>query len=68
MVEECSGEGADDRVREQQHGHATGDGERVGVAFGIEQHAANQGGLEYAIGQLAGEAHREEAPEPRRTA
>ncbi|SKZ43362.1 Uncharacterised protein [Mycobacteroides abscessus subsp. abscessus] len=68
MVEERSGERTDDRVREQQHCHATCDGERIGVTFGIEQHSTDQRCLKHAIGQLAGEAHGEQPSESRRTA
>ena len=57
-VQQRAGERPEHRVRQQEHGEARGDGERVGLPLGVEQHRPAERGLEHAVAPLRGEAQR----------
>lgn len=64
-VQQHPGERTHQRVRQDQHRSRERDGRRGGLPVGVEQHAASQRGLEHAVGELPGQAHRQQPPERR---
>ena len=62
-VQPDAGEGADERVRQQQDGEARRDVDRIGRPLRVEQHRPRERGLEDAVAELGEQPGEQEPPE-----